>query len=83
MPGVRRLRDPRMSEHILTRKHKHHTHPHAAFGWRIQSIYHHLLQYTQPLGCRREAPSTRHASASRAQYAAVRAECGNRRAQFE
>ena len=36
--GVRRLRDPRMSEHILTRKHQaheHHTHPHAAFGWRI------------------------------------------------
>ncbi len=27
-----------MSEHILTRKHqahKHHTHTHAAFGWRI------------------------------------------------
>jgi hypothetical protein len=24
-----------MSEHILTRKHKHHTHPQAAFGWRI------------------------------------------------
>jgi hypothetical protein len=24
-----------MSEHILTHKHKHHTHPHAAFGWRI------------------------------------------------
>jgi hypothetical protein len=24
-----------MSEHILTRKHKHHTHTHAAIGWRI------------------------------------------------
>jgi hypothetical protein len=24
-----------MSEHILPRKHKHHTHTHAAFGWRI------------------------------------------------
>ena len=35
IPGVRRLRNPRMSEHILTRKHKHHTHTHATFGWRI------------------------------------------------
>jgi hypothetical protein len=35
---AQRLRDPRMSEHILTRKHqahKHHTHTHAASGWRI------------------------------------------------
>ena len=32
-PEVQRLRDPRMSEYILT--HKHHTHPHAASGWRI------------------------------------------------
>jgi hypothetical protein len=30
---VQRLRDPRMSEYILT--HKHHTHTHAASGWRI------------------------------------------------
>ena len=38
LPEVQRLRDPRMSEHILTRKHQahqHHTHPHAASGWRI------------------------------------------------
>ena len=32
-PEVQMLRDPRMSEYILT--HKHHTHPHAASGWRI------------------------------------------------
>ena len=30
---VQRLRDPRMSEYILT--HKHHTHTHAVSGWRI------------------------------------------------
>ena len=38
LPEVQRLRDPRMSEHILTRKHQahqHHTHPHAASGWHI------------------------------------------------
>jgi hypothetical protein len=32
-PEVQRLRDPRMSEYILT--HKHHTHPHTASGWSI------------------------------------------------
>ena len=32
-PEVQRLRDPRMSEYILA--HKHHTHTHAASGWRI------------------------------------------------
>ncbi len=30
---VQRLRDPRMSEYILT--HKHHTNTHAVSGWRI------------------------------------------------
>jgi hypothetical protein len=37
-PEVQRLRDPRMSEQILTHKHQVHkqqTHNHAASGWRI------------------------------------------------
>jgi hypothetical protein len=35
---IQRLRDPRMSEHILAHKHqahKHQAHNHAAHGWRI------------------------------------------------